>query len=198
MVIGRPAVFLDRDGTLTEPRHYPSSPEDLVLSAGVGAPLRALYRLGVALVVVTNQSGVARGLFGRPELDAMHRHLRDRLAELGVPLDAVLDCPHHPDGVVTALAVTCDCRKPAPGMLLRAARQLDLDVAGSWMIGDFDSDVEAGRRAGCRTALVRAGSDDGSYPSSGRPDLRVPSTEQALCHIVGLHTAARTMVKEHS
>jgi D-glycero-D-manno-heptose 1,7-bisphosphate phosphatase len=181
-VSGRPAVFLDRDGTLTEPRHYPSRPEDLVLAAGVGPWLRRLRRAGAALVVITNQSGLARGLFTRAELASMHSHLRGLLARHAVTLDGVYVCPHHPDGSVEELAVTCRCRKPRPGMLLRAAEELDIDLRRSWMVGDFLSDVGAGRNAGCRTALVgplRAA------PSDPAPDLRAGSTAEALRLIAG-------------
>ncbi|MER6331789.1 HAD family hydrolase [Streptomyces sp. NPDC001034] len=151
----RPAVFLDRDGTLTEARHYPTRPSDLVLQPGIGPWLRTLREThGAALVVVTNQSGLARALFTDRDLEAMHRHLRDELARVGVELDGIYTCPHHVDGVVPELTRRCPCRKPEPGMLLRAATDLCLDLARSWMIGDFATDVEAGHRAGCRTAWV--------------------------------------------
>ncbi|MFH7339391.1 D-glycero-alpha-D-manno-heptose-1,7-bisphosphate 7-phosphatase [Streptomyces sp. KHY 26] len=153
--VPRPAVFLDRDGTLTEARHYPTRPSDLVLQPGIGPWLRTLREVhGAALVVVTNQSGLARALFTDRDLEAMHRRLRDELASVGVELDGIYTCPHHVDGVVPELARRCPCRKPEPGMLLRAATELRLDLARSWMIGDFATDVEAGHRAGCRTAWV--------------------------------------------
>lgn len=177
---GRPAVFLDRDGTLTEPRHYPSRPEHLVLARGIGPPLRGLHQRGVALVVVTNQSGLARGLFSAEDLESMHAHLRSQLTAQGVTLDAILHCPHHVDGVVPHLAVACTCRKPEPGLLLKAARDLELDLSSSWMVGDFASDVEAGRRAGCRTAWIAPGdAADMATPAS----IRASSTAEALCAI---------------
>ncbi|GAA2228016.1 MULTISPECIES: D-glycero-alpha-D-manno-heptose-1,7-bisphosphate 7-phosphatase [Kitasatospora] len=185
---GRPAVFLDRDGTLTLPRHYPSRPADLVLQPGVPTLLRALQAQGRLLVVVTNQSGLARGYFGQADLAAMHDHLRDRLAESGVRLDGIYHCPHHPDGVVGQLAVRCGCRKPEPGMLTAAAADLRIDLRASWMVGDVLGDVEAGRRAGCRTALV-----GGSLPPTGstaEPDVVAPTTAEALRHI--LASAGRT------
>ena len=151
----RPAVFLDRDGTLTEPRHYPPRPSDLVLQPGIGPWLRTLREEhGAALVVVTNHSGLARALFTARDLDAMLRHLRDELAAVGVELDGIYVCPHHVEGAVPELARPCSCRKPEPGMLLRAATELRLDLSRSWMVGDFATDVEAGHRAGCRTAWV--------------------------------------------
>ncbi|MEV0277863.1 HAD family hydrolase [Streptomyces sp. NPDC050610] len=150
----RPAVFLDRDGTLTEPRHYPSRPADLVLQAGIGPPLRALRRAGFALVVVTNQSGLARGLFDEAAVAPMHRRLRELLAHHRVRLDGIYVCPHHPGGTVPRFSRVCPCRKPAPGMLHQAAGDLDRDLASSWMVGDSACDIDAGRHAGTRTALV--------------------------------------------
>ncbi|MDO0912061.1 HAD family hydrolase [Streptomyces sp. DT2A-34] len=178
----KPAVFLDRDGTLTEPRHYPSRPSDLVLQPGIGPWLRALREHhGAALVVVTNQSGLARGMFTGLDLAAMHRHLRTELTAVDVELDAIYTCPHHVDGVVTGLARSCSCRKPEPGLLLRAAAELRLDLSRSWMIGDFATDVEAGNRAGCRTAWVgpRAAvtATTGELPV---PTLRSATTAEAL------------------
>ncbi|MFD8722639.1 D-glycero-alpha-D-manno-heptose-1,7-bisphosphate 7-phosphatase [Streptomyces sp. NPDC059629] len=184
---GRPAVLLDRDGTLTEPRHYPSSPSDLVLQAAIAEPLRELQDMGVALVMVTNQSGLARGYFAERDLTLMHTHVRTGLDELGVRLDGIYFCPHHPDGVIAGLAVPCACRKPEPGMLLRAARELGLDLGRSWMVGDFATDVEAGRRAGCRTAWVgpHATEEAASQPrNASEPTLRAPTTAEALMHIV--------------
>ncbi|CAM5744073.1 D-glycero-alpha-D-manno-heptose-1,7-bisphosphate 7-phosphatase [Streptomyces afghaniensis] len=180
---GRPAVFLDRDGTVTEPRHYPSRPDDLVLEAGVGPSLRRLQQQGAALVVVTNQSGVARGLFTEAQLLLMHERLRDLLADHGVTLDGIYFCPHHRDGRVEALAISCRCRKPEPGLLLRAAVDLGIHLQRSWMVGDFLSDVGAGHRAGCRTALVGPLGAQDVPPSGPAPDLRTVSTAEALQRI---------------
>ncbi|MFE2639444.1 D-glycero-alpha-D-manno-heptose-1,7-bisphosphate 7-phosphatase [Streptomyces scopuliridis] len=151
---GRPAVFLDRDGTLTERRHYPARPDDLVLQPGIGPPLRALREHGAALVLVTNQSGLARGLFDEADLAAMHEHLGKLLSRLGVRLDGVYTCPHHPDGTVLRYRIVCQCRKPATGMLRQATHDLRLDLARSWMVGDSGCDIEAGQEVGTRTALV--------------------------------------------
>lgn len=177
---GARAVFLDRDGTLVEPRHYPSRPEQLVLYPGLGPGLRRLQAVGYKLVVITNQSGLARGYFTEDDLDAMHAHLRAMLAREGVTLDAIYHCPHHPDGAIPALAVRCACRKPAPGMLQRAAAEHGLDLAASWFVGDILDDVEAGNRAGCRTILVDIGSE--SPPASPRrsPDFIARDTRHAL------------------
>lgn len=154
-----PAVFLDRDGTLVHPRHYPSRPADLCLYDGIGPGLRDLQRAGFQLVVITNQAGVARGYFTEADLERMHEHLARELEQLGVRLDAIYYCPHHPAGAIPELAVHCDCRKPQPGMLLRAATDLDLDLQSSWFVGDILDDIEAGNRAGCRTILVDLGTE---------------------------------------
>lgn len=171
----RPAVFLDRDGTLTEPRHYPSRPEDLVLQQGIGPPLHALQHAGFALIVVTNQSGLARGLISEAAIAPMHRRLRELLARHRVQLDGIYLCPHHPDGAVPRFSIACSCRKPAPGMLHRAADDLGCDLSASWMVGDSVCDVDAGRRAGTRTALV------GPQPLAGAvPTLYRTTTARAL------------------
>ncbi|WP_053729068.1 D-glycero-alpha-D-manno-heptose-1,7-bisphosphate 7-phosphatase [Streptomyces sp. WM6378] len=176
----RPAVFLDRDGTLTEPRHYPSRPEDLVLQADIGPPLRALQRYGFALIVVTNQSGLARGLIDEVAIAPMHRRLRELLARHRVQLDGIYLCPHHPGGTVPRFSIACSCRKPAPGMLHQAAGDLGCDLSSSWMVGDSVCDIEAGHGAGTRTALV------GPQPLAGvAPTLYRTSTAQALTAIAG-------------
>jgi D-glycero-D-manno-heptose 1,7-bisphosphate phosphatase len=139
-------------------RAYVHRVEDFEFVAGAVQALRALSEQGWALVVVTNQSGIARGKYGEAEYERLTAHMRERLAEVGVRLDAVLHCPHLPDATVAAYRVACDCRKPAPGLLLRAARDLGLDLAGSVLVGDKASDVQAGRAAGVgRCWLVRSG-----------------------------------------
>jgi D-glycero-D-manno-heptose 1,7-bisphosphate phosphatase len=175
-----PAIFLDRDGTLVEPRHYPARPEDLVLWPGIGPRLRHLQQGGFRLVVITNQSGIARGYFDESDLDRMHDHLRSMLARDGVTLDAIEHCPHHPDGVVANLAITCACRKPAPGMILRAAERLGIDLTHSWFIGDILDDVEAGNRAGCRSLLVDLGTEHPPATEIRTPWAVCPTTADAL------------------
>src|SRR6266487_1747231 len=171
----RKAVFLDRDGTLVHPRHYPSSPEELQLYAGIGPGLRALQKVGFRLIVITNQAGIARGYFTADDLQRMHEHLTSELAQLGVQLDAIYFCPHHPDGAIPELAIRCDCRKPQPGMLLRAAADLDLDLRASWFVGDILDDVEAGNRAGCRTILVDLGTEKLPVENRSIAPLRCPT-----------------------
>lgn len=174
------AIFLDRDGTLVHARHYPTRPEDLELYEGLGAELRTLQAAGFRLIVVTNQSGIARGLFTQADLRRMHDHLRTELARDGVRLDGIYHCPHHVEGSVPELAIACDCRKPQPGLLQRAARDLDLDLASSWMIGDILDDMEAGKRTGCHTILVDLGTETLPAPQPRQPDYVAADTLEAL------------------
>jgi D-glycero-D-manno-heptose 1,7-bisphosphate phosphatase len=178
--MGHQALFLDRDGTLVHARHYPRRPEELLLYDGIGAALAPLQQAGMRLVVITNQAGLARGLFGAADLDRMHAHLATELGRDGVRIDGVYYCPHHPEGVVPELAVACDCRKPAPGMLLRAAAELDIDLRRSWFIGDILDDVEAGKRAGCRTILVDLHTEPPPQGELRTPDFVASSTLHAL------------------
>jgi D-glycero-D-manno-heptose 1,7-bisphosphate phosphatase len=164
------AILLDRDGTLVHARHYPSTPEELQLYDGVTPHLRALQGAGFRLVVVTNQAGIARGLFTTDDLAIMHEYLTAVLEAEGVHIDRIYHCPHHVDGVIPQLAIACECRKPQPGMLLQAAHDLNLDLAASWFVGDILDDVEAGNRAECRTVLVDLGTE--SLPEG---PLRTPS-----------------------
>lgn len=180
------AVFLDRDGTLVHARHYPSRPEDLVLYAGIAAGLHRLQAAGFRLIVVTNQSGLARGHFSFADLDRMHAYLRAQLAQRGVVLDGIYYCPHHPEGTVQGLAQSCTCRKPRPGMLLRAAADSGIDLACSWMIGDILDDVEAGNCAGCRTILVDLGTEQSPGSPARTPSLVASDTYHALAMVAAV------------
>jgi histidinol-phosphate phosphatase family protein len=162
----RPAVFLDRDGTLVEEVPYLHDPERLVLLPGVGE-LAALAAAGYALVVVTNQAGVARGRYGEEAVAAVHARLRRLLAGAGVRLDAVLYCPHHPEGTVAAYARACRDRKPGPGLLETAARRLGLDLAASFLIGNAPADVGAAEAAGVTPLFVTTGHAAGRPPPPG-------------------------------
>jgi len=153
----KPAVFLDRDGVVIEDSHYLGSPERVRLLPGAAAAIASLNRAGWPVVIVSNQSGVGRGMFSEADVDAVHAHLAELLHGYGAKIDAFHFCPHHPDSEVKAFRIECECRKPKPGMLQRAATELRLDLRASWMIGDRVSDLEAGAAAGCRTVLVRTG-----------------------------------------
>jgi D-glycero-D-manno-heptose 1,7-bisphosphate phosphatase len=156
MAADRRAVFLDRDGVLNLDVGYAFRVSDLTVLPGVPAALAELERLGFLLVVVSNQSGIARGMYGEAELRAFNDELAARIAATGGPaFDDVLWCPHHPDGKVAAYKKACDCRKPAPGMLLEAAKRHGIDLGKSWLVGDKFDDVECADRAGARAVQVR-------------------------------------------
>lgn len=151
------AVFLDRDGTLIEEVNYLSRVDQVRLIPGAAAAVRRLNDAGARVVVVTNQAGVARGYFPEDRVAEVHARLSAVLAEQGARVDAYYHCPHHATEGVGAYKLDCDCRKPRPGMLLTAARDLGLDLSRSWMVGDKVCDLKAGAAAGCRTVLVRTG-----------------------------------------
>jgi D-glycero-D-manno-heptose 1,7-bisphosphate phosphatase len=155
--MARPAVFLDRDGTVVREVDYMASPAQLRLLPRAAAAIRRLNEAGIAVVLTTNQSGIARGLLTEAGLAGIHALLQRRLARHGARLDAIYYCPHHPESGARPYRRRCRCRKPAPGMLRRAARDLNLALDRSYAIGDSPRDVDAGRRVGCRTALVRTG-----------------------------------------
>jgi D,D-heptose 1,7-bisphosphate phosphatase len=159
MAVNRRAVFIDKDGTLVEDRPYNVDPAQIVFTPGAIEGLRMLADAGFALVVVSNQSGVARGYFDRGSVEALLSQLQAVLAAQDVPLMGCYYCPHHPAGVVAEFATHCDCRKPLPGMVVRASREHGLDPAASYFIGDILDDVEAGHRAGCRSILLDRGSE---------------------------------------
>lgn len=149
----RPAVFLDRDGTLIEEVGYLADPDGAVLLPGVAPACRRLAEAGYALVVVSNQGGVAKGLFDEDAIRAVNARTAELLAAAGAPpMDGWYWCPHHPD-----FSDACKCRKPAAGMLRAAGRDLGLDLEASWMVGDHPVDAGAARAAGARPILVRTG-----------------------------------------
>jgi histidinol-phosphate phosphatase family protein len=150
-------VFIDKDGTLIEDIPYNVDPALIELAPGASQGLVLLARAGYSLVIVSNQSGVARGLFRETALQAVEERLCELLEEIGVWLAGFYYCPHHPHGQVGRYSIICECRKPAPGMLLAAAAEIDLDLSRSWLLGDILDDIEAGRRAGCRTVLIDNG-----------------------------------------
>jgi D-glycero-D-manno-heptose 1,7-bisphosphate phosphatase len=189
---GSPAAFLDRDGTLNEavpdPRSgLPESPLHLAevrLVPGAVEAVKALAAAGYALVCVTNQPAAAKGKAALDELLEVHERVVELLAAEGVLLASSLLCPHHPEGVDDELSRRCECRKPAPGMLIDAAADLGLDLSHSWMLGDTDTDIAAGRAAGCATALI-------TYPPSAHkrlggspPDLLSPDIDGAVARLL--------------
>lgn len=153
------AVFLDKDGTLITDVPYNVDPTRMQLEPGVGETLAALKHAGFMLIVVSNQSGVAHGIFTEAALLGVERRLQQLLMPYKVQLDGFYYCPHHTGGIISPYAVSCECRKPLPGLIRKAAREHAIDLEQSWMIGDILNDVEAGNKAGCRTILINNGNE---------------------------------------
>ena len=183
------AVFLDRDGTLLDELGFLVRPEDVRLLPRAAEGVRVLNAAGWRTVVVTNQSGVARGLLDEEKLAAVHARLASVLAEQGAHLDAILYCPHHPEEGTGPLRCACTCRKPAPGLLLEAARRFSLDLGASWIVGDSLRDLESGRRAGLAggwLVLTGKGAEEQALLPRGA-DVRVaPDLLAAARLIVGV------------
>jgi D-glycero-D-manno-heptose 1,7-bisphosphate phosphatase len=139
----RPAAFLDRDGVLNIDHGYAHRIDQLDWIDGAPEAVRLLNEAGFTVIVVTNQSGIARGLYGEADVHAFHAHMQETLQAQGAHIDAFYHCPHHPDGDVAGFAINCDCRKPGIGMLQQAAREWRLDLTRSFLIGDRDGDMEA-------------------------------------------------------
>ena len=155
----RPFVFLDRDGTLIVERDYLSDPEQVELTPGAAAALRRLHEANFGVALITNQSGVGRGYFPLEQVALIHERIQRLLAIDGAALDAIYVCPHHPDE-------NCACRKPGIELIERASRDYAIDRGGSFFIGDKESDIRCGERAGLRTILVRTG-----YGASIEPEI---------------------------
>ncbi|MFB3908359.1 MAG: D-glycero-alpha-D-manno-heptose-1,7-bisphosphate 7-phosphatase [Candidatus Eisenbacteria bacterium] len=187
----RAAIFLDKDGTLLE--NVPSNvqPERIRWSDGAEDGVRAFSTGGFRLFIVSNQSGVARGFFPEEALGPVRRSLAERFDSIGAPLDGFYYCPHHPDASVPRYRVACLCRKPGPGLLLRAALEHGIDLAASWMIGDILDDVEAGRRAGCRTILIGNGNETEWLFSPERIPDRIATDLRHAARLVEIEGARR-------
>ena len=176
----RPAVFLDRDGTLIREVDFLRRPEEVELIPGTAEALRQLELAGFARVIVTNQSGVARGYLTIETLAEIHARLFELLAAEGASIDLTLFCPHHPTEGAPPFRRQCNCRKPEPGMLLEATERLDLDPNRSWTVGDSGRDLSAGLAVGARAILVETGkgqqeharlSERGELPAHYVPDM---------------------------
>lgn len=153
------AVFFDKDGTLIENVPYNVDPEKVRLVDGALDALRSLHAAGYKIIIATNQAGVAHGRFKEDALLPVKERLEQLLAEAAVPLAGFYYCPHHPEAVLSTYALRCFCRKPNPGLLFQAAREHQVNLAASWFVGDILNDVEAGRRADCRTILIDNGNE---------------------------------------
>jgi D,D-heptose 1,7-bisphosphate phosphatase len=179
------AIFLDKDGTLIPDIPYNIDPDMITLQPDCIEGLKLLYNEGYLLIIVSNQSGVARGYFTEEKLQAVEIKMKELLAENGILLSGFYYCPHHPQGTVKSFNINCDCRKPMPGMLLKAAAEHNIDLTKSWMIGDILNDVEAGRRAGCKTALIDNGNETEWVPGENRiPAIICKSINEAADSIL--------------
>lgn len=173
-----PAIFLDKDGTLIPDVPYNVDPDKIELAEGAIAALRSLSQAGYKLIVISNQSGVARGYFAESALIAVEQQLQKLLHPIS--LSGFYYCPHHLKGTIADYAIECDCRKPKPGLLLQAAQEHNIDLTRSWMIGDILNDVEAGRSAGCQTILIDNGNETEWILTPNRtPHYRVSSLVEA-------------------
>ena len=190
------AVFLDKDGTLIENVPYNVDPKKIRLVDGALEGLKKLHAAGYQIVVVTNQSGVALGKFGEEDLRGVEERIRSLMERRRIPLSGFFYCPHHPDGIVKQYAIRCFCRKPSPGLLFQAARELQINLAASWMIGDILNDVEAGHRADCRTILIDNGNETEWKLSPLRePHYKVKNLMEAVDTIIEADAPA-PMVEE--
>lgn len=178
------AVFIDKDGTLIRDVPYNVQPGLIVLEEGVIEGLHMLSRAGYLIVIISNQSGVARGYFEEAALVQVKEKIIELLKREGIALDGFYYCPHHPAGNTAPYAVDCSCRKPAPGMILQAAKELGIDTCASWMIGDILHDVEAGNRAGCHTVLINNGNETEWVAGTWRkPDVVAANVQEAAALI---------------
>lgn len=177
----RPAVFLDRDGTLNVEKHYLHRVEDWEWIPGCVAAIRGLNQAGVPVFVVTNQAGIARGLYTEHDLARLHDFVQADLATAGARIDGFYHCPHHPE---FASRIDCECRKPRPGMLTRAAGDHRIDLARSWMIGDRETDLEAARACGANPILVETGYGTRTRLLLQTPVACFPTAAQAIANIL--------------
>lgn len=156
------AAFLDRDGVINKLIYHhdhgiidsPFTVEQFSLINGVGQAIKSLRKNGYKVIVVSNQPGIAKGFFSKDIFQSIRKRMNDLLTVSGTKLDGEYYCLHHPEAEISDLRTTCTCRKPEPGLLLKAAREMNIDLSQSWMVGDGITDIQAGKRAGCRTILI--------------------------------------------
>lgn len=195
----RPAVFIDRDGTISEEVGYVNHPSRYRVYAFAAEAVRLLNAAGWLAILVTNQAGVARGYFSEDLIHTVHELLRAELAEGGARLDGIYYCPHHPSVGEPPYRQACDCRKPRPGLVHRAAAAHTLDLARSWMVGDRYSDVELARNAGLRSAFVLTGYGRGEWEYSrhrwadwrGEPEIVAANLLEAVKQIISFDVQER-------
>lgn len=174
-------VFLDRDDTIIRDRNYLKDPDEIEILPGVAEALRILNRKGIPAIVITNQSGIARGYLDLKTLDLIHERLQAMLSKEGARLDAVYFCPHHPEALLEEYRVACSCRKPEPGLLEEAARTFGLDLTLCYMVGDKPDDVEAIRRVGGKGIFIRT---EKTFAGMAQPDFTAPDLLAAVEWII--------------
>ena len=178
----RPAIFLDRDGVLIKDMDKNPVVENFELLEDVEDAIKKINQSGYLAIVVTNQPMIAKGFVTFSDVDDVHKKLETQLGKSGAYLDDIYFCPHHPDkgyeGEIPELKIVCDCRKPKPGMLLKAAQDYHIDLEKSWMIGDRETDIKAGRAAGCKTILV------GDMQSSEKANYQYKNLSAAVNYIL--------------
>ena len=178
------AVFLDRDGTINEEVGYLDHLDKLLMIPGAAEAVRMINDSGLKAVVVTNQSGIGRGLFSESLVREVHAHVQEVLKTKGAFIDAFYFCPHHPTEGKGAYLTSCDCRKPEPGMLLRAAADMDIDLGRSYMVGDMPKDVETARKVGAKGVLVKTGYGGDRREEAVRPDYLAEDLLDAVKWII--------------
>jgi len=166
------AVFLDRDGTINREVGYLDDPDRLVLLPGAARAIRRINEQSIPVVVITNQSGIARGYFGEERVEAIHDRLREKLKNEGAHLDGIYFCPHHPEGKLPEYAKSCACRKPGTALVEKAAEDLGIDLKASFMVGDHVKDMELAGNAGMTSIMVMTGHGREQWEKAGN-DLRV-------------------------
>lgn len=176
----RKAVFLDKDGTLIENIPYNTDSNKINILPGVTRGLKKLSDFGFLLIIITNQSGIARGYFSEDTFGKMRKAFLLKFSGLGIKISGFYYCPHHPDGSVFPYNSMCYCRKPMAGLIHEAAINHEVDINGSWMVGDILDDIEAGNRAGCRTILINNGNETEWKTSALRsPDFSAFSVDES-------------------
>jgi len=183
------AVFIDRDGTLSEEVGYINHPERFRLFPYAGEAIRHLNENGWLAIVTTNQAGVARGYFSEEMIETVHKGMKDQLARDGARLDAIYYCAHHPSVGEPPYRFDCDCRKPLPGLITRAVNDFDVDLKTSWMVGDRFSDIQMARNAGVKSAFVLSGYGRGEWEHqrqswTEQPDMVAENLLQVVLNIV--------------
>ncbi|RKY06907.1 MAG: hypothetical protein DRP65_11120 [Planctomycetota bacterium] len=175
------AIFMDRDGTLIKDPGYINNPDQVKLLSGTSEALKQFKQMGYKRVIVTNQSGVARGIVSEEVLKQIHERLKKLLAQEGAGVEGIYYCPYHPDGVIEKYRKESENRKPSPGMILAAAKKMDIDLERSWVIGNSYRDIAAGQRAGCKTILINAEFDQ-TYrkPTDPVPDKQAVNMKEAV------------------